>query len=162
MGGSPRLLPRIEAPRRPAAIAVLLDVLGSDVAGDAFGFYFSEHRDLRSAKRFFRKALQRHGRPQRIVIDGSQTTRQSFPATLQFDGRTLPGGNRDKSTSGKVIIEQDHRRIKRRVRPMLGFKSQASAGVRKWRTLCAHIAACGPSRDRAVSHECPYRGTPPC
>jgi transposase-like protein len=26
-------------------------------------------------------------------------------------------------------IEQDHRRIKRRVRPMLGFKSTASAAV---------------------------------
>lgn len=26
-------------------------------------------------------------------------------------------------------IEQDHRRIKRRVRPMLGFKSPATAGI---------------------------------
>ncbi len=26
-------------------------------------------------------------------------------------------------------IEQDHRRIKRRIRPMLGFKSQATASV---------------------------------
>jgi putative transposase len=33
----------------------------------------SENRDLPAAKRFLRKALQRHVRPERIVIDGNQT-----------------------------------------------------------------------------------------
>lgn len=44
-----------------------------DSVGDTVEFFFSEHRDLLAAKRFIRKALRRHGRPDRIVIDGSQT-----------------------------------------------------------------------------------------
>ncbi|SIT55871.1 hypothetical protein BQ8794_240078 [Mesorhizobium prunaredense] len=41
-------------------------------------FFFSEHRDLPAAKRFFRKALDRHGRPDRIVIDGSPTNHEAI------------------------------------------------------------------------------------
>ncbi|GLS32314.1 IS6 family transposase [Mesorhizobium albiziae] len=49
-----------------------------DSVGDTVEFYFSEHRDLPSAKRFFRKALERYGRPDRVVIDGSQTNREAI------------------------------------------------------------------------------------
>lgn len=49
-----------------------------DSVGDTVVFWFSEHRDLPAAKRFLRKALQRHGRPDRIVIDGSQTNREAI------------------------------------------------------------------------------------
>ena len=49
-----------------------------DSAGDTVEFWFSEHRDLPAAKRFLRKALERHGRPERIVIDGSQTNREAI------------------------------------------------------------------------------------
>ncbi|SFL22229.1 hypothetical protein SAMN04488498_1648 [Mesorhizobium albiziae] len=41
-------------------------------------FVTREQRDLPSAKRFFRKALERHGRPDRVVIDGSQTNREAI------------------------------------------------------------------------------------
>ena len=34
--------------------------------------------ELPSAKRFFRKALARHGRPDRVVIDGSQTNQKAI------------------------------------------------------------------------------------
>jgi putative transposase len=44
-----------------------------DSVGDTVEFWFSEQRDLPSAKRFFRKARARHGRPNHVVIDGSQT-----------------------------------------------------------------------------------------
>jgi transposase-like protein len=40
-------------------------------------FWFSEWRNLTAAKRFLRKALKRHGRPERIVIDGSQTRQRT-------------------------------------------------------------------------------------
>jgi transposase-like protein len=49
-----------------------------DSVGDTVEFWFSEHRDLPAAKRFMRKALARHGRPDRIVIDGSQTNREAI------------------------------------------------------------------------------------
>ena len=43
--------------------------------GDTIEFWFSERRNLTAAKCFLRMALKRHGRPERIVIDGSQTNR---------------------------------------------------------------------------------------
>jgi transposase-like protein len=33
---------------------------------------------LAAAKRFLRKALKRHGRPERIVIDGNRTNREAI------------------------------------------------------------------------------------
>jgi putative transposase len=49
-----------------------------DSVGATVEFFFNEHRDLAAAKRFLRKAFQRHGCPERIVIDGSQTNREAI------------------------------------------------------------------------------------
>ncbi|MGF9760143.1 IS6 family transposase [Microvirga sp. 0TCS3.31] len=80
-----------------------------DSNGDTIEFWFSERRNLSAAQRFLRKALQRHGRPERIVIDGSQTNKE---AILLCDAESRL---------------QD--RTRRRVRPMLGFHAAATARV---------------------------------
>jgi transposase-like protein len=49
-----------------------------DTNGDTVEFWFSERRNLTAAKRFLRKALKRHGRHERIVIDGSQTNKEAI------------------------------------------------------------------------------------
>jgi transposase-like protein len=49
-----------------------------DNVGATVEFWLSEQRDLPAAKRFLRKALMRHGRPDRIVIDGSRTNREAI------------------------------------------------------------------------------------
>ena len=49
-----------------------------DSVCDTVEFFFSENRDLAAAKRFFNKALNRHGRPDCVVIDGSQTNREAI------------------------------------------------------------------------------------
>ena len=49
-----------------------------DSNGDTVEFWFSEHRSLTAAQRFLRQALTRHGRPERIIIDGSQTNREAI------------------------------------------------------------------------------------
>ena len=106
-----------------------------DSVGDTVEFFFSEDRDLRAAKRFLRKAFQRHGRAEHIVIDGSQTNRE---AIIACDGesrlrdhsrRPLKPIRIRRSQYLNNRIEQDHRRIKRRIRSMLGLKSQASAAI---------------------------------
>ena len=51
-----------------------------DSNGDTVEFWFSERRNLIAAKRFLSKAFKRHGRPERIVIDGSQTNREAILA----------------------------------------------------------------------------------
>ena len=49
-----------------------------DSNGDTVEFWFSERRNLATAKRLLLKALKRHGRPERIIIDGSQTNREDI------------------------------------------------------------------------------------
>ncbi|GEO16639.1 IS6 family transposase [Microvirga aerophila] len=106
-----------------------------DSNGDTVEFWFSERRNLTAARRFLNNALKRHGRPERIVIDGSQTNREAI--------MSCDAANRLQDRSRRVLkpirirqsqylnnrIEQDHRAIKRRIRPMLGFKSVNSARV---------------------------------
>jgi putative transposase len=106
-----------------------------DSHGDTVEFWFSERRNLTAAKRFLRRALKRHGRPERIVIDGSQTNREAIMACDTAD-RLQDRAQRDlkpirirQSAYLNNRIEQDHRAIKRRIRPMLGFKSFNSARV---------------------------------
>ena len=104
-----------------------------DSNGDTVEFWFSERRNLAAAKRFLRKALERHGRPERIVIDGSQTNREAILSCDTADRlrdrsrRQLKPIRIRQSAYLNNRIEQDHRAVKRRVRPMLGFKSVASA-----------------------------------
>jgi len=106
-----------------------------DSDGDTVEFWFSERRNLAAAKRFLQKALKRHGRPERIVIDGSQTNREAILSCDTADrlqdrsGRQLKPIRIRQSAYLNNRIEQDHRAIKRRVRPMLGFKSLTTARV---------------------------------
>jgi putative transposase len=106
-----------------------------DSNGDAAEFWFSERRNLSAAERFLRKALKRHGRPERIVIDGSPTNREAI-LSCDIADRLRNRSRRDlkpirirQSAYLNNRIEQDHRAIKRRTRPMLGFRSNQSARV---------------------------------
>ena len=74
-------------------------------------------------------------RPDRIVIDGSQTNREAIIA-CDTESRLRDRPRRPLKRIGirqsqylNNRIEQDHRRIKRRARPMLGFKSFGSAAI---------------------------------
>src|SRR5690606_2225737 len=106
-----------------------------DSNGDTVEFWFSERRNLTAAKHFLTRAIKRHGRPERIVIDGSQTNKEAILSCDTAD--RLQDRSRRKlkpirSRQSRYLnnrIEQDHRPSKRRVRPMLGFKSVASARV---------------------------------
>lgn len=90
-----------------------------DSVGDAVEFFFSENRDLPAAKCFLRKALERHGKPERIVIDGSQTNHEAI-ISCDAENRLRDGSRRSlkpiRIRTSKYLnnrIEQDHRRIKR-------------------------------------------------
>ncbi|MBL0407532.1 IS6 family transposase [Microvirga aerilata] len=104
-----------------------------DSHGDTVEFWFSERRNLTAAKRFLRKALRRHGRPEKIVIDGSQTNREAI-LSCDTEHRLQDRSRRQlkpirirQSQYLNNRIEQDHRAVKRRIRSMLGFKSLNSA-----------------------------------
>jgi transposase-like protein len=82
----------------------------------------SEHRDLAAAKAFFRSAKTLTGAtPLRVTTDGHD----AYPNAI----RTELGGQVRHRTNCYLNnrLEQDHRGIKARCRPMLGLKSAASA-----------------------------------
>lgn len=102
-----------------------------DKYGSTLDFMLSKRRNKRAATNFFARALEVNGLPRKIVIDKSAANTAGVKAInkmLQgFGCRTRIELVRRKYLNN--IVEQDHRFIKKRVRPMLGFKSFASASA---------------------------------
>src|SRR5947209_2673049 len=100
-----------------------------DKAGRTVDFLLSKRRDMDAAKRFFSRATRQHGAPRVITLDGYAASHRAV-AKLKEVG-TLPQRVRIRSSKYlNNVIEQDHRRIKQRIRPMLGFKRFETAVVR--------------------------------
>ena len=99
-----------------------------DKAGRTVDFLLSRRRDIAAAKRFFSRATRQHGVPRVITLDGYAASHRAV-AKLKEVG-TLP--RRVQVRSCKYlnnVVEQVHRRIKQRIRPMLGFKRFEKAAV---------------------------------
>lgn len=99
-----------------------------DSEGNTIDFYVSKNRDKKSAKKFFIKALRasHNQQPRVITIDKYAATEMAIIEEKYY-------GDLDCKTQYRTtkylnnIIEQDHRFIKRKVKPMLGFKSFKTA-----------------------------------
>ena len=92
-----------------------------DREGRTVDFLLSKQRDVMAAKRFFSQATRQHGMPRVITLDGYAASHRAV-AKLKAAG-TLPRRVRVRSCKYlNNIVEQDHRRIKQRIRPMIGFK----------------------------------------
>jgi transposase-like protein len=88
----------------------------------------SARRDIAAAKRFLQQAIEKCGIPQKITLDGYAASHVAV-GELQEAG-TLPVTLRVRTNRYlNTVIEQDHRRVKQRVRPMLGCKRFAHAAV---------------------------------
>jgi putative transposase len=97
-----------------------------DKAGATVDFLLTARRVRKAALRFLRKAIGRHGVPEKITIDkcGANTA-------------AIASYNADHDADVEIcqvkylnnIVEQDDRAIKRRVRAMLGFKAFWSATI---------------------------------
>ena len=110
---------RIQGQRRYLCRAV-------DKRGKTIDFRLSEHRDIEAAKAFFRKALLTSGAPTRVTLDGHWHShralfelRREARVWRRVKVRTCPYLNN--------IVEQDHRAVKTRAGPMLGFKTFVNA-----------------------------------
>ena len=104
-----------------------------DSAGQTIDFLLTAKRDTAAALRFFRKAIRHHGEPEVVTIDKSGANTAAL-ATLNADKPTEESITLRQNKYLNNLIEQDHRNIKRRTRPMLGFKS-----FRRAQTLLAGI-----------------------
>ena len=99
-----------------------------DKVGQTVDFYLSERRDVNAAKHFFRKAMKSVGTPRVITLDAYAASHRAV-LELKAEG-CLPRRVRVRSSRYlNNMIEQDHRRIKQRTRPMLGFKRFDHAAV---------------------------------
>lgn len=100
-----------------------------DRDGNTVDFRLSPNRDAAAARAFFRKALRTQGQaPVSITLDGYAASHRAV-REMQQDG-LLPQSTKLRSSKYlNNLIEQDHRGIKCRTRPMLGFKNYDSAVV---------------------------------
>ena len=99
-----------------------------DGAGRTVGFLLSATRGAAAARRLFARALGRGraGAPRIVVTDRLASCRTAL-ADLKRAGRLPEATRRRRGRWPNNRVEQDHRRIKRRTRPMLGFKRFATA-----------------------------------
>jgi transposase, IS6 family len=108
-----------------------------DSAGNTLAFLLSPTRDAEAAKQFFQKTLEAAHTvtPRVITVDKNA----AFPKAL-IDLKSV-GAVPDSCELRQIqylknIVEQDHRFIKRLVKPGLGFWSFSTA----WRTLQGYEA----------------------
>ncbi|MGF6505809.1 IS6 family transposase [Paraburkholderia sp. 32] len=97
-----------------------------DKTGNTIDFLLRAHRDKIAARRYFEKAIAQNGELETVTIDKSGSNLAALQA-LNVE-RETPIRIRQKKYLNNVI-EQDHRAIKRRTRPMLGFKSFRCARI---------------------------------
>lgn len=100
----------------------------ADKHGHTIECMLSKKRDKAAAKRFFKKAIRTAGLPEKITIDksgsntaGIKVVNAELSEQDQIEIRRIKYLNN--------IVEQDHRFIKKIVKPMKGFKCFRSASA---------------------------------
>jgi len=97
-----------------------------DKQGNTVDFSLTAKRDRHAARRFFARAVKNNGVPRVANIDKSGA-----------DKAGIEDFNRENGTDVTIrqckyfnnIVEQDHRAVKRKTRPILGFKEFRSARI---------------------------------
>jgi transposase, IS6 family len=88
----------------------------------------SATRDGKAAVRFFRKVLKaQHTQTPRVINVDKNAAYPVAMETLQGDETVAEESELRQSKYLNNVIEQDHRNIKRIVKPMMGFKTFNSA-----------------------------------
>ena len=107
-----------------------------DRDGHTIDFLLRAKRDCAAARRFLERAMDLHGVPEKIAIDKSGANTAAIKSIqtdfgVDIEMRPIKYLNN--------IAEQDHRAIKRVVRPMLGFKTFRCARALIAGTLTMHM-----------------------
>ena len=100
-----------------------------DREGSTVDFRLSARRDVAAAKAFFRRAIKGQGSsPRTVTLDGYAASHRAV-REMKADGE-LPADTKLRSSKYlNNLIEQDHRGVKLRIGPMLGFKWFRTAAV---------------------------------
>ena len=97
-----------------------------DRDGETVDFLLTATRDCAAARRFLTQTFALHGLPEKITIDKSGANAAAIES-LQVDSGTQITMRQNKYLNN--LIEQDHRAVKRILRPILGFKSFRCARI---------------------------------
>ena len=91
-------------------------------------FLLSAKRDEQAARRFCRQALGRENtRNLRVVVTDRLTSSPGALRAMRRAGALWRFTRHRRGRWLNNLVEQDHRRVKRRTRPMLGFQSFRTA-----------------------------------
>jgi IS6 family transposase len=93
-----------------------------DQHGQVIDVYVSRRRDIASARRFFTAALSVHAVPSEVVIDRA-------PALANVIEDLVPAGLHDTGRYENNRVECDHGRLRARLRPMRGLKTNRTASA---------------------------------
>ena len=95
-----------------------------DKQGKTIDFLLTAKRDKAAALRFFDKAMQANGVPEKVTLDKSGANKAAMDE-INARGDTPVIVRQVKYLNN--IVEQDHRAIERVTKPMLNFKSFRAA-----------------------------------
>ncbi len=113
---------RTSKSREPGDTSTAASSLAVDQHGQVIDVYVSKRRNIPAARRFFRKALLAHEKPVEVVTDLAQALEtvieEQIPRAFH---------NTDQNANNRV--ECDHGRLKSRLRPMRGLKTDRTASV---------------------------------
>ena len=93
-----------------------------DQHGQVIDVFVSRHRDIASARRFFTTALTAHGEPVEVVTDRA-------PTLARVIDELIPEAFHNTEQYQNNRCEADHGRLKARLRPMRGLKTDRTASV---------------------------------
>src|SRR6266542_1552175 len=93
-----------------------------DQHGQVIDVYVSQRSDIASARGFFIAALAAHGDPVEVITDRS-------PALANVIEDLIPAALHNTGQYENNRVECDHGRLKARLRPMRGLKTERTASV---------------------------------
>ena len=97
-----------------------------DKDGTTVDFLLRAHRDEAAARRYFEKAIDQNGTPETVTVDKSGANLAALKA-INAERETPVKIRQNKYLNN--IVEQDHRAIKRIIKPMMGFKDFRCARI---------------------------------
>jgi len=101
---------------------LVLRLPGGRRACQVIDVYVSRRRDIGSARLFFTAALAVHGDPGEVITDRA-------PALANVIEELIPAALHNTGQYENSRVECDHGRLKARLRPMLGLKTNRTASV---------------------------------
>ncbi|HPE72376.1 MAG TPA: IS6 family transposase [Candidatus Competibacter sp.] len=94
--------------------------------GQTLDVRLTVHRDQKTARRFFKKAIGPHSLPEKVTIDKGGANTAALDALQEETGAAIEVSQINHLNNR---VEQDHRTVKRIIRPMRGFHTFRSTRV---------------------------------